>query len=205
MGAAGIRGPGRPLHTLLVQELRMSPDLTALIDSGQFVCLLSWPGYGVSTDGRVWSCWTRGGGKPAILTTSWREMKRSIGKDGYARVNLKRGSGAEVVRIHHLVLEAFVGPCPPGMVGCHRDHDPMNPRLDNVRWDTQKGNMGDSVADDRMSRGEDRYNAKLTSAQVAEIRALDLGKTTQREVAIRFGVTRQTISIIRLGKKRRRG
>jgi hypothetical protein len=46
-------------------------------------------------------------------------------------------------RVHRLVLEAFVGPCPEGMVGCHNDGDPLNNRLDNLRWDTPSNNERD--------------------------------------------------------------
>lgn len=47
--------------------------------------------------------------------------------------------------VHHLVLEAFVGPRPAGMQGCHRDDDPRNNALDNLRWDTPAGNKSDAV------------------------------------------------------------
>lgn len=48
-------------------------------------------------------------------------------------------------QIHHLVLEAFVGPRPDGMEGCHWDDDPANNSLDNLRWDTRSANVLDSV------------------------------------------------------------
>lgn len=49
--------------------------------------------------------------------------------------------------IHRLVLETFVGPCPPGMEGCHfPDPSPANNRLDNLRWDTHIANMADAKA-----------------------------------------------------------
>ena len=33
--------------------------------------------------------------------------------------------------VGRLVLEVFVGPCPPGMEACHNDGDPHNNWLDN--------------------------------------------------------------------------
>lgn len=48
-------------------------------------------------------------------------------------------------QVHHLVLEAFVGPRPPGMKGCHYDDDPSNNSLGNLRWDTTSANAFDSV------------------------------------------------------------
>lgn len=48
-------------------------------------------------------------------------------------------------QLHHLVLEAFVGPMPAGLEGCHRNDDPRDNRLDNLRWDTRSANVLDSV------------------------------------------------------------
>lgn len=47
--------------------------------------------------------------------------------------------------IHRLVLEAFVGPCPPGMEGCHRNDTATDNSLTNLRWDTRSANQIDSV------------------------------------------------------------
>lgn len=47
--------------------------------------------------------------------------------------------------VHILVLNAFVGPCPKDMEGCHNDGDPLNNRLGNLRWDTHAGNVDDSI------------------------------------------------------------
>lgn len=53
---------------------------------------------------------------------------------------LKRG-----VPIHRAVLEAFVGPRPDGMEGCHFNDDKNDNRLVNLRWDTHSANMKDRV------------------------------------------------------------
>lgn len=45
--------------------------------------------------------------------------------------------------VHVLVLEAYVGPRPPGMFGCHNDDDPFNNHLGNLRWDTPLSNVED--------------------------------------------------------------
>lgn len=46
-------------------------------------------------------------------------------------------------KIHHLVLETFVGPRPDGMVGCHNNGDKLNNHVDNLRWDTPGANNRD--------------------------------------------------------------
>lgn len=82
----------------------------------------------------------------------------------------KRGKRHQKL-VHRLVLEAFVGPCPPGMECCHDpDPNPKNNALANLRWDTRKANAADAVRQGRSSRGERRAAAKLTDDDVRSIR-----------------------------------
>ena len=62
-----------------------------------------------------------------------------LSHDNYYRVVL-RGQG---VRVHTLVLEAFVGPRPDGYVACHNDGDGSNNHVSNLRWDTYSSNNFD--------------------------------------------------------------
>ena len=64
---------------------------------------------------------------------------------GHVVLTLRRDGGVHLRRVHRLVLESFVGPCPSGMEACHNDGDPANNRLDNLRWDTRSENQNDSV------------------------------------------------------------
>lgn len=48
-------------------------------------------------------------------------------------------------KVHHLVLEAFVGPRPEGMECLHWDDNPSNNRLENLRWGTHSENTMDSI------------------------------------------------------------
>lgn len=69
--------------------------------------------------------------------------------NGYRQVSLSRKATGEhfhtVGVVHHLVLKAFVGPRPPGMMGCHTNGDATDNRLSNLRWDTQSGNELDKL------------------------------------------------------------
>lgn len=69
-------------------------------------------------------------------------------RDRYLMVNLPialRGR-VSMTKIHHLVLEAFVGPRPaPEMDGCHANDIREDNRLSNLRWDTKSGNARDAV------------------------------------------------------------
>ena len=49
-------------------------------------------------------------------------------------------------KVHHLVLEAFVGPRPKGNGGRHGAKGSLVNSLDNLRWGTQSANVQDAVA-----------------------------------------------------------
>jgi len=49
-------------------------------------------------------------------------------------------------KVHHLVLEAFVGPRPAGGVGRHGAKGSLCNSLDNLCWGTQSDNVRDAVA-----------------------------------------------------------
>lgn len=51
--------------------------------------------------------------------------------------------------VHRLVLEAFVGPCPSGLEGCHRNDTGYDNRLSNLYWGTASDNMTDRVRNGR--------------------------------------------------------
>ncbi len=76
-----------------------------------------------------------------------------------------------VARVHRVVMEAFVGPCPDGMEVCHGDGDPMNARLDNLRYDTRKANHADKKRHGTSNSGSRHGNSKLTEDQVLRMRS----------------------------------
>jgi hypothetical protein len=103
--------------------------------------------YEVSDRGRVRSL-PRRVPLRADLTMSVRGrlLSGSVTMFGYHAVTLCRDGVRSHQRTHRLVLEAFVGPCPDGMEGCHNDGDKLNNSLGNLRWDTRSANMYDRVA-----------------------------------------------------------
>lgn len=72
--------------------------------------------------------------------------------------------------VHHLVLNAFVGPRPPGLMGCHNDGDVTNNHVNNLRWDTAQSNMDDKVRHGHCPMGITHYRAKWTVEQVRQMR-----------------------------------
>lgn len=108
--------------------------------------VVGWEGaYEVSDRGRVRSLerktWSRRG-KGFWQTVPARILRPSMSR-GYLRVVLQRDGRLANMSVHHLVLTAFVGPCPDGLEACHYDDDPRNNGLTNLRWDTRAANHAD--------------------------------------------------------------
>jgi hypothetical protein len=111
-------------------------------------------------------------------------------------LNLWKNNKQTVVRVHKLVLEAFVGKCPEGMEGCHNDGNSFNNHIDNLRWDTHKSNIHDRIKHGTSNRGERCGTAKLTLDQVRAIRKDD---RLQRLIAKDFGIAESMVSRIKNG------
>lgn len=147
------------------------------------------PGFAVSDDGRVWSCWqnTRGPGggkrhkKNWVKGDEWREVEPHLcSLDDYFSVTLYTGN----VRIHRLVLTVFVGPCPEGKEACHRNSDKHDNRIENLYWGTRRENMLDSPESAFGSESKPaatRGNAALSPRDVRTIRRrYDDGETVKQ-------------------------
>lgn len=66
--------------------------------------------------------------------------KRTFGSTtfhGYKHVHFKNRN----YRIHRLILEVFVGLCPPGLECDHIDRNRINNNINNLRWVTKKINQ----------------------------------------------------------------
>src|SRR5262245_50905166 len=133
-----------------------------------------WPGYEVSDLGNVRSYWQGlGGHQTGSRLVDTPHLLRPTVLHGYLLVGLKAvGRPGVLRRIHRLVLEAFVGPCPPGMEACHNNGKRDDNRPENLRWDTHRGNHSDRARHGTTNGGEKSSNAKLTAAEVMEIRRL---------------------------------
>jgi len=131
------------------------------------------------------------------LVVPERIRKTPTNKYGYPEVSLHRNRSMKCWLVHQLVLLAFVGPCPTGpgrIVSCHNDGNPGNPHASNLRWDTQRANVADSVKHGVMPRGEQAPWSRLTQEQVLAIRA-DARRNSV--LAIEYGVDPSHISRIR--------
>ena len=113
---------------------------------------------------------------------------------GYRQVVLSKNNVQTYRYVHRLVLEAFVGPCPEGMLSCHGNGDKSDNRLANLRWDTQAANLGDARRHGTLLVGEANTSAKLT---VECVRAILASSEQGAVLALRYGVSRSRITRIR--------
>lgn len=124
-----------------------------------------------------------------------RVLRRFTDNTGYWYVNLSNGQKARKTAVHRLVLLAFVGPSPVGYQACHGDGDRKNARLENLRWDSPVANAADRLLHGTDLIGERSPTAKLTAAQVDEIRSRS---ESSLSLAPLYGVASSTIRAIRL-------
>src|SRR5699024_7150413 len=74
------------------------------------------------------------------------KLMRPTLNSAYPHVSLSRNNERHTHYVHTLVLLAFVGERPAGMECLHKDGNPNNNRLDNLRWGTPSENNLDIVA-----------------------------------------------------------
>lgn len=128
------------------------------------------------------------------------------GPSGYGVVRLP-GRG-KVVRAHRAAWVQANGPIPDGLVVCHRCDNRACCNPEHLFVDTQEANMADMVTKGRV-RGERHGQARLTDAQVADIRRRYVpGQTAEHPgssaaLGAEHGVS--AAHIIRLGTGRKRG
>ena len=130
--------------------------------------VVGYPDYLVSDDGQV--C-----GPQKLLSPSDRNR--------YPSVMLYRDKKPVRYSVHILMLEAFVGPRPPGYDGMHDDDVSTNNVLSNLSWGTRQKN----ISQRKHARGERQGASVLTEQQVLEMRELKKHHTTE-EIAERYGV-----------------
>jgi hypothetical protein len=153
------------------------------------------PSYQVSDLGRVRSRSVRRG-RYTLVGEGWTLKTPTADSGGYLVVSLRRDGRQYVRRVHRLVAEAFLGPCPAGMECCHNDGDRANARLDNLRWGTPAENWADRYGHGTDNRGERHGGAKLTAAAVAEIRRRYAAGERPSRIARAHGISPQYVSKI---------
>ena len=117
----------------------------------------------------------------------------TLDRAGYGRLGINK----KMRLVHRLVWEMANGPIPAGLHVLHRCDTPSCLNIKHLFLGTQQDNMADKVAKDRQLKGEANGNAKLTEAQVREIRT---SQETLLALADKFGVSQMTVFYAKHGK-----
>lgn len=152
-------------------------------------------GYRVGDDGSAWSCWGKAGGRAkirSVLTDDWRRLVAFPNKHGYLCVSI----GAKRRLVHRLVLEEFVGPCPPGMECRHLDGDNSNNALGNICWGTKLENAKDKEKHGTTVEGEKNPQSLLVEEEVREMRRLRKLGWSLKRLSARFKVGVKNVSMV---------
>ena len=144
--------------------------------------------YSVSSLGRVRQEQARRGTRPRRLMTP------QLNTVGYLSVQLRDGGRRAQYLVHRLVMAAFVGDVPDGQQVNHMNGQKTDNRRVNLEYVTRSKNVRHAFRIGLQAHGERRAGAKLTLAQVNEIRA---SRSTPRvELARRYGVAPTTIGAV---------
>lgn len=121
---------------------------------------------------------------------------------GYPTISLQADGKRPKFFVHRFVALAFVPGYFAGATVNHKDGNKLNNRADNLEWVSLAENTQHQWRTGLVDvRGEKHPSAKLSDAQVAEIkRRLDSGEN-QTHLSREYGVSVALISKIRRGTK----
>ncbi len=129
-----------------------------------------------------------------------RVLTGGANKRGYYHVTLSGGGKQITKEVHRLVANAFLGEMPKGYHTNHIDGDKSNNSDANLEYVTPSENQKHSFRLGRVNVcGESHVHAKLTEAEVCEIR-LSKGSVSAKEIAKRYGVNEFYVYQLRRGR-----
>jgi hypothetical protein len=156
-----------------------------------------YPGYEASTLGRVRRCVASQTAPVGFI------MKAMPDRWGYMKITLHHLGTPRCTQVHRVVAETFHG-LPPSARHqvAHWDGDKSNNRASNLRWVTARENAQDRDRHGRHTgiQGERHHAAKLTNAQVVEIRGRAEQGARGCDLAAEYGVSPTTVCGITRGK-----
>lgn len=120
-----------------------------------------------------------------------RALVGPIGSHGYRAISLSDGKRKSIKTVHRIVLEAFVGRPPNGMVTRHLNGLCLDNRLSNLCYGSYEENMADKLAHGTHNRGERNPRSRLTETDVRDMRrAREECELSYSQLAKAFGVTK---------------
>lgn len=165
---------------------------------------VTWPGYSALADGHVYTHWGITGNSVARTRRRLRDPsfckrlpERFNLESGYFDVNLWGNGRSITKRVHRVVLDAFEGSLPKGLLSRHIDGNYLNNRRNNLKYGTFYENSRDSRIHGTHAVGVKTNSNKLTEDQVKDIRAVPNYWEVTVDLAVKYNVHQTCISAIR--------
>jgi hypothetical protein len=141
--------------------------------------------YILYSDGRVYSKYRE------------RFLKGSPNSDGYIQVALN----GKLLKLHRLIAEHFIPVDPDKLIVNHINGIKIDNRVENLEWCTRLHNVRHAYANNLMTnavhRGSKNGWAKLSEAQVIDIKTKLRSGMSQTAIAKEFSVHVSTIHLIK--------
>ncbi len=109
-------------------------------------------------------------------------------------------NGENTILAHRFAWELIYGAIPDGLYVLHKCDNPSCCNTSHLFLGTHADNQCDKINKGRQSRGTDRYFAKLSDADIPEIRSLLKQGVVQTLIAKKYEVSRRVIGKIKQGK-----
>lgn len=103
--------------------------------------------------------------------------------------------------VHRLVIEGFVGPCPPGHYVLHFDNNPKNNAPKNLRYGTPSENSQDKWMHGTQPHGDGIWWRKVNSPDVMAIRDARKSGVKIKVLCGQHGISEAQVSRIATGSR----
>lgn len=123
-------------------------------------------------------------------------MKHHLNRDGYAEINIYRDGIGRTLRVHRLVVQAFIGPIPRDLVVNHKNGERADNRICNLEVITIRENILHAWNELRRKP----TNTKLTEAQVVSLRERRATGEAVKTLAAAYNISGAMVSNIASGK-----
>lgn|SRR5699024_6848985 len=150
--------------------------------------------YQVSDKGRVWAKEKEVWNGKVFVRRKGKILKQTLTTTGYLKVELTKNGKRKSKKVHRLVAEAFINNPKNKPSVNHIDGNPLNNKLDNLEWCTQKENIKHAVQTGLIDSYEFEYGDEIRSKYINNI------ETTLESLSVEYGCSEATIRRI-LNKK----
>ncbi len=123
-------------------------------------------------------------------------LRKQNNKRGQHTVSLSKNGRVKTLTVSRLVAKAFLQQEPGKNVVCHKDNNPLNNDVSNLKWGTHIDNELDKITNGTTNKGESNGRAKLKEADVLEIHKLYLDGISQPDIAEKYCISPKTVNAI---------